>query len=139
MFGRKQKWLRASKWIFGIGILLFVGMLAVYLVGVYRGQDGIPAWALAGMLAGAVMILATATILGILELWEEIVAKPKRALLYLLAELAILFFIYLLVIVVFRKEAFSWLQALSWCWIIIAVDKTLAYYQRYHIEKKGDE
>ncbi|MCI8893783.1 MAG: hypothetical protein HFI42_12005 [Lachnospiraceae bacterium] len=137
MFGRKQKWLRASKWIFGIGIVLFVGMLAVYLTGVYCGRDGLPFWALAGMLAGAAMILITATVLGILELWEEIVAKPKRALLYLLAEFAILFFIYLLVIVVFRKEVFSWLQALSWCWIIIAVDKTLAYYQRYHMEKKG--
>lgn len=137
MFGRKQKWLRASKWIFGIGIGLFVGMLVVYLAGLYGGRDGIPFWALAGMLAGAAMILVTATILGILELCEEITAKPKRALLYLLAEFAILFFIYLLVIVVFRKEAFSWLQVLSWCWIIIAVDKTLAYYQRYHMEKKG--
>lgn len=137
MFGSKQKWLQASKWTCGIGVVLFIVMLIVYLVLMYSGGEGIPAWTLAGMLLGAALILVNVTVLGILELKEEITAKPKRALLILLAEFAGLFFIYLLVIVVFRGEAFSWGQALSWCLVVILVDKTLAFYQRYRIEKKG--
>lgn len=137
MFGSKQKWLRISRWICGIGIVLFVAMLVVCLVGIYSGWEGIPTWVLAGMLVAAVLILTNVTVLGILELKEEIAAKPKRALLILLAEFAGLFFIYLLVIVAFRGEEFSWIQALSWCLIIILVDKTMAFYQRYRIEKKG--
>lgn len=137
MFGSKQKWLRFSRWTCGIGIVLFVVMLVVYLVGIYSGWDGIPSWTLVVMLIGAILILANVTVLGILELKEEIAAKPKRALLILLAEFAGLFFVYLLVIVVFRGEEFSWSQALSWCLVVIFVDKTLAFYQRYHIEKKG--
>ena len=136
MFGSKQKWLRVSKWTCGIGVVLFIAMLIIYLVVAYRGGEGIPAWTLAGMLLGAALILANVTVLGILELKEEITAKPKRALLFLLAEFAGLFFLYLLVIVVFRGEAFSWARALSWCLVVIFVDKTLAFYQRYHIEKK---
>ncbi len=136
MFSSKQKWLRISKWTCGVGIIIFVLMLAFYLVKIYTGGQGIPVWVLAGMLIGAALILLNVTILGILELREELLAKPKRALLVLLAEFAVLFFIYLVVIVVFRGEEFSWVQALSWCLIIIAVDKTLAYYQRYRMDKK---
>lgn len=136
MFGTRRKWLSASRWMCGIGILLFLAMLAVCGLQMYRKEDQVGQWTLALMLVGAVLLLANLAVLAILELREEILAQPKRALLLILAEAAGLFVIYLAFQAVARRGAFNWLESVSWCAVVLAADKALAYFQRYRLDKK---
>lgn len=118
-------WVKASKWIYGVAIVLLV--------------IGILCWSVMGEVSLGTMVLNTAAaaiavintlILMILEMRQQYKEKGLVVLGSLTAEVVFFSIVYYLLELLGAGKDIKWITAVSWALIVVAASKTISYYKR---------